>query len=262
MAKHSKMDINDIKKSLSTEIDLEIVEEMFNEFSKLKKAHFSKDKIKTGIFSGRFCEIVVAAIKNHYTKKKIDINKINFDVFCNDLINHPKPYAKDELLTLNIPLATKAIFSVRSKKRIAHIKSFDPNFFDIDYVYLSCKWILSQLILLFSRIDEKDLYNLIESIMEKEIPFIQEFEDGSFLVLIESIDFKDELILTLYKLSKRVSNEQLKSIIKLSYSSKITTYLSILEKKRFVHRNQEGSIITELGVSYVDGILMKRNTGS
>jgi hypothetical protein len=250
------MDIKNIKISLEKEIDQEIVDEIFDEFSKLKTAHFSKDKIKTGIFSGRFCEVIVAAIKNHYTKKKIDLNKINFDGFCNEIINYSKPDAKDELLSLNIPLVAKAVYSLRSKKKIAHIKSFDPNFFDIDYVYLSCKWILAQLILLFAKIDENDLYNIIESIMEKEIPFIQEFEDGSCLVLIENIDFKDELILTLYKISKRVSNEQLKSIIKSKYSSKVTTYLSLLEKKRFVHRNNEGNIITELGIRYVENNLM------
>jgi len=253
------MDIDSIKDHLSKDIDLEIVNEIFNEFSKLKTAHFSKDKIKTGIYSGRFCEVIVAAIKNHYTKKKIDLNKISFDVFCNEIINYSKPDAKDELLSLNIPLVAKAIYSIRSKKKIAHIKAFDPNFFDIDYVYLSCKWILSQLILLFAKIDEDDLYNIIESIMEKDIPFIQEFEDGSFLVLIENVDFKDELLLILYKFSKRVSNDQLKSQIKSKYSSKVTTYISLLEKKRFVHRNQEGSIITELGIKYVEDNLKRKH---
>lgn len=253
------MDLSRIKNDLATEISAEIVEELFNEFSKLKTAHFSKDKIKTCLFSGRFCEVVVAGIKNHYTKQIIDLNKIDFGKFYNEIINYPKPTAKDELFTLNIPLVANAIYSIRNKKKIAHIKSFDPNFFDIDYVYLSCKWILSQLILFFSKINENDLYNIIESLMEKEIPLIQEFEDGSFLVLIEEIDFKDELLLILYKLSKRVSNEQLKSLIKLEYTSKATTYLSLLEKKRLIHRNSNGSIITELGVKYVEQNLMRKN---
>ena len=200
MVKPSKMDIDIIKNQLSNDIDPAIVNEIFTEFSKLKAAHFSKDKVKTGIYSGRFCEVIVAAIKNHYTNKKIDLNQISFDVFCNEIINYSKLDAKDELLTLNVPLAAKSVYTVRSKKRIAHIKAFDPNLFDIDYVYLSCKWILSQLILLFAKIDEDDLYNMIEGIMEKDIPFIQEFEDGSFLVLIKDVDFKDELLLTLYTL--------------------------------------------------------------
>ncbi len=251
------MNLEDIKKELSKYFDPRIIDEIFKEFVDLKKAYLSKDRIKTGIFGGRFSELVVAAIKGHYEGKKIDLNKIDFDKFSNDLLNLSKKDAKDELLTLNLPLIAKSIYSIRSKRRIAHIKSFDANIFDIDYIFDSCKWIFAQLILVSSNSDEKELYQFIETLLEKELPLVQEFEDGSYLVLNDKLEFKDELLLILYKVSKRLSNDAIRRNLSVDYPSKVTTYLNLLKNRRLVHINEDGSMLTQAGIKYVEDNLIK-----
>lgn len=246
------MDINIIRSKLGEKIDDGLVIEIIKEFFELKKVFLTKDRTKVGIVSGRFCELIAAALYNYYNHQPVDINNIKFDYFVNNIQNITKRTAEDELLSLNIPLYLKSIYSLRSKRRIAHIKKFDPNIFDINLMHDSCTWIFCQLILLWVDNNEKELYEYLDSLIEKEIPIIQEFEDGSIIVLKKDIDFKDELLLILYKSSKRLTNKELKQIIKTQYSSKITTYLRLLNKDKLVHNNSNGSLITKLGIYYVE----------
>ena len=246
------MNEEQINKELAKRIDNELVVELFKEFKNLKTAYSNKDKVNVGLYGGRFSEICVACILNLYTQNKIDINKIQFDSFINTLINHPKKTPEDDILTLNIPYVLRSIYTLRNKKRIAHIKSFDPNYFDINYIHDAGVWVLSQLILTLIRVDEKKLFETINSMMEKKLPILQEFEDKSIMILDTKINFKDEILLALYRSPERIGNDDLKQVLNPKYTSKITTYLRLLYNQKLVHLNKQGSMITNLGIRYIE----------
>lgn len=252
------MNLEDIKKGLGKRIDSVLVDEIFKEYVELKKAFSKKDKVNIGIYGGRFSEICIAAIYNLYNQQEIDINKIHFNSLFEILSKIPKNLPEDEILTLNVPYVLKSVYALRNKKRIAHIKSFDPNYFDINYIHDACTWVLSQIILILSLIEEEKIFEIINSMMEKKIAVLQEFEDGSLMILDKNMLFKDEILITLYRHSRRINNEQLKNMLNPEYSSKITTYLRLLFKERLVHLNNEGSIITSLGTRYVEENLLNK----
>lgn len=242
----------EIKKELSKRIDDKLVDELLKEFKNLTEAFLKKNKVSVGLYAGRFSEISAACILNLYTQQTIDINKIHFDSFITQLINHPKKTPEDDILTLNIPLVLRSIYTLRNKKKIAHIKSFDPNYFDISYIYDSGVWVFSQIILTLCIVDEKKLFETINSMMEKKLSIVQEFEDKSIMIFENNISFNDEILITLYRSSIRLKNEELIKILRPEYSSKVTTYLKPLNKQKLVHINKDGTIITNLGIKYIE----------
>jgi hypothetical protein len=246
------MNEQQIIKELSKRMDYMLVEALFKEFRNLKKAFWNRDKVNVGIYGGRFSEICIACIFNLYTQQKIDMNKIYFDVSINAVINFPKNTPEDDVLTLNIPLALRSIYTLRNKKKIAHIKTFDPNYFDITYIHDTITWVLSQIVLTLILIDEKILYQTINSMMEKQLPVVQEFEDNSIMVLDKNATFNDEILIALYRSSVRLKNDELQKVLNPEYPSKITTYLKLLNKQKMVHINKDGSMITNLGLKYIE----------
>lgn len=246
------MNEQQIRKELSKRIDNQLVEELFKEFKNLKKAFWNKDKVNVGLYGGRFSEICIACIVNLYTQKAIDLNKINFDSYINSIINLPKQTAEDDILTLNLPLVLKSLYTLRNKKRIAHIKTFDPNYFDINYIHDAATWVLSQIIISLVILDEKEIYEAINSLIEKKLSIVQEFEDKSIMIFEKNVSFSDEILIALYRSSTRLKNDELIRILNPKYSSKVTTYLKLLNKQKLAHINRDGVIITNLGIKYIE----------
>lgn len=244
--------IDAISRQLSSKINHSIVVELLKEYKEVKRAWFLNDPEKTILHSGRFSEMVMAALKNIFNGIVIDLNSINFDSLYNEMKNIPKSTAEEELLYLAIPRVARSIYTIRNKKRVAHVKTFDPNTLDGFYVLNACDWILSSFLLLYHTSDVKEVGRIIMSIVEKKIPFIQEFEDGGIVVLKPQLNFKWQLLLVLYHHNRRVSNPELKNAIKPKYTQLLTTSLADLEKEKLIHRNKEGSIITKLGIQKVE----------
>lgn len=145
------------------------------------------DSEKTILHSGRFSEMVMAALKNIFDDTVIDLNNINFDSLYNEMKNIPKSTAEEELLYLAIPRVSRSIYTIRNKKRVAHVKAFDPNLLDSLYVLNACDWILSSFLLLYHTSDEKEVSRIINSLVERRIPFIQDFEDGGIGSIITKL---------------------------------------------------------------------------
>src|SRR4030042_6741579 len=118
---------------LSKVIDGELVQELLKEYDLAKRSHFLEDWEKTILHAGKFSEMSLAVVKNIVDSEVVDLNQIYFDKLFNDLTNRKKDTAEDDILMLAIPRAAMSIYSIRNKKRVAHIKSIDPDHLDSAY---------------------------------------------------------------------------------------------------------------------------------
>ena len=154
-----------------------------------------------------------------YKGSMVDVGKVGFgifvdcailnpktDVLINELVNSPKSTPEDTILTLAIPRAVRALHDIRNKKDVAHVKSIDPDSFDIHYCETSCDWILSQFVSLVFGSDSTESKKIIDSLCEKKIPWIQEFENGSTLLLLSDLNIKNQILLALYHHSPNTLN--------------------------------------------------------
>ena len=107
------------------------------EYNELKNSYYSEEKTKVGIHSGRFCELISSLLCLKELNQNDDLNKINFDQNIKNFKNSKKNSAKEEISRLMIPRVLRSIYTIRSKKKIAHIKTFDPMKVDLKFINIA-----------------------------------------------------------------------------------------------------------------------------
>jgi len=251
------MSTKDIIEEISKVADRQLTLELLREYDLAKRSHFLEDWEKAILHAGKFTELVLATIKSIVDKITIDINDIHFDKLCNDFMNRTKTCAKDETLMLAIPTVAKSVYTIRSKRRVAHIKAIDPTFLDSQYCISACDWILSEVLTLFATSRLAKDSSLVYSVMEKQVPFVEQFEDGSLVILKDGLSFKEQLAVALYKLGRRVTKKELVCTLK-TYAQLLNAALKSLEEGRFIHVNEGGATLTKKGLKFVEDELLKR----
>ena len=246
---------------LANKIDPSLLRELLSEYREAKEGNWLQDWEKSILHAARFSELVMAAIINITEHRVLDINKLAFNSLQNLILNKPKKSPEEEILTLVIPKVAASVYSIRNKKRVAHVKAIDPDFLDSLYCMSACDWILSQLVMLVHSSNPAEAKMLIDSIVEKRLPFIEEFEDGSVMVLREDLKFADSVLGVLYHFyPARLTNGELERHVKPRYSQLLTTTLANLEKKKTIHRNLEGSKLTKVGIRHVERAVSSQST--
>lgn len=240
------------KKFVALGIDEGITYRLIEEYKEVKKSAFFNDYEEVIKHAGKFSEAILALIENKISGKNVNLDKVNFDELYKKIVNYPKSDAKDEVLTLAMPRVARSVYTLRSKKDVVHIKTVDPDFIDSVYCVTACDWMLSELAFLLLKANEKEVYEMVNSVLKKKIPLIEEFEDGTIVILKTNLSRSDEILLALYhNYPRRASNLDLASILKIPRQI-IYTYLQRLEEQRLIHRTESGSKLTQLGIKYVE----------
>ena len=240
------------KEMVNLGINEKIVNYLIEEYKEMKKAQFLNDYEKVISHAAKFSEIILALIENKVSRHPVNLYKIRFSNLFEKIRQYPKSNAEDEILTLAIPTVAKSVYTLRNKKNVAHVKTIDPDFVDSIYCVTACDWILSELVLLFLKKDEKESYELICSMLEKKIPLIEEFENGTIVILRKDLSKSSEILLALYHhYPKRISNSDLKKMLRIP-SKSLYVYLKRLEEQKLIHRTENGSKLTLLGVKYIE----------
>lgn len=241
---------------VSNGIDKSIVDKLIEEYGTLKQEHLIGDNEKVVLHAAKFSDIALALVKNKETGNIVDINNIHFDNLYNEIVNYPKVTPEQDILTLAIPRVAVSIQTLRNKKNVAHIKTIDPCFLDSYYCVSSCDWILSELAMLLYTSDPKEAKELIDSFVKKKVPLVEEFEEQSIVILKKDMPLFDKTLLTLYHFyPQRLSNAFLNKPLK---STNLYGTLQRLDDERLIHRNDEGSKLTQLGINYVENRLIKQ----
>ena len=245
------------KELIAQGIDKTIVDKLVEEYRVVKRENLLGDHEKAILHSAKVSDLILALVKNKVSGKVVDVNEIHFNRLFEEITKYPKSSAEEVILTLAIPRVAESIYTIRSKKDVAHVKTIDPNFIDSSYCVSACDWMLSELVLLFFKADPEEANELINSMLKKKVPTVEEFENGSIVILRKDLSMAHEILLTLYHYyPRRLSNEDL---IKLLKSKKIYYLLNRLENERLIHKTKDGSKLTKLGITHVENeILMKK----
>ena len=246
------------KKLISLGIDEKITNRLIDEYKEVKKAQFFNDCEKVIFHAAKLSEVILALIENKISGQIVNLDKIHFGRFYEKIRNYPKSNAEDEILTLAIPDVAKSVYTIRSKKDVAHVKTVDPNFIDSVYCTTACDWMISELALLFLKVDEKEAYELINSVLRKKVPLVEEFEDKTVVILKKNLSRSDEILLALYHYyPQRISSVDLETVLKLPKKS-IYGYLKRLEDQRLIHKTKKGCKLTQLGIKYIEERILSK----
>jgi hypothetical protein len=241
---------------LSKRFPSSAVELVVKEYISLKQYYHTQKWSEVIIHSAIMCEAVMGLIAESILKISVDYNKINFNDLYQQLVKASKNTPVDEILLLAVPNVAKSIYTIRNKKHVAHLKLIDPNYVDAYYCSVAADWILSQLLSVAGeQQEEKKVTTIIQSILEREVPLIEEFEDGSVAIL-GSINLADAILLLLYKkYPERLTSSELANVLRLKKQTrKIAKILYYLDREKgLVHRDKKGGVIlTKKGLRYVE----------
>jgi hypothetical protein len=249
---------NLIKQFVSQNLDERLVDELIREYKEVRKQDFLGNVEETIIHSGRFSELILAFIRNYVSTKVVNIDEIHFDEILNEIYNYPKKTAEDRILTLAIPRVATSVYTIRSKKDVVHVKKIDPDFFDSSYCVAACGWMLSQLVLLFYTSNSKEANDLIDSLLEKKIPFVEEFEDGSARLLEQGMPLVDRILLVLYNFYPNRKTYDFVAGAIMSSPQYVKDQMIKLEKALLTHTNSDGAKLTKLGIEKVEKEILSK----
>jgi hypothetical protein len=248
----------EIEAILVKHVDSGLITELLKEYVEMRKAHFSGDWPGVLNHSGMFCQAGIAVLNQVSTKQIVDVNQVRFDELYKQLAGLKKDTPELEFTTQIMPDVMRSVQGVRSKKRVTHIKAFNPDQLDAEYALRACSWCLSMLLLVLDKTqDPKEVGTLVEGIMEKQVPLIEEFEDGG-IVVFEKLPFKHELLLALYKKVSRLPTSELARVLR-TYPQNVNTALIGLAEEKLVHRNNDGTKITTKGIVFAESLIKRFN---
>ena len=234
-------------------IDKTIVERLIEEYKEINKQNLVGDVEKAVLHSGKFSELALALVKSCFTNTPIDLNKIYFGSLLKEISTYSRANPQEDILALAIPKVAESIYTIRNKKDVAHVKTLDPDVFDISYCVSACSWILAQLISIFYTKDINEANRIIISVSEKKIPLIEEFEDKTILVLRKDMPLTHEILTVLYHYyPARLSDVQLSGILRYYNLSYLRGRLTRLASERLVHMIGRNSKLTKLGIDFVE----------
>jgi NAD-dependent DNA ligase len=248
------------KELIAKGIDKTIVDKLFKEYGIVKKENLLSDDEKVILHSAKVSDLILALIKNNVSGTVVDVDKIHFNKLFEEIMKYSKSSAEEVLLTLAIPRVAESIYTIRSKKNVAHVKTINPSFIDSSYCVSACDWMLSELVLLFFKADPNEASELIDSMLKKKVPTVEEFEDGSIVILRSDLSVSQEIMLTLYyHYPKRLTSTELSKSVKGGYGY-INKLLSNLENQRCVHKLHGGYKLTKLGIKHVEDEILPKKT--
>lgn len=236
--------------------DSSIVNKLIEEYRIVKKEHLLGDEEKAILHSAKVSDLTLALIKQKVLSRVENVNEIQFRNLFNELIHCPKRTPEETILTLAIPRVAQSIVTIRSKTDVAHVKTIDPQAVDAYYCVCACDWMISQIVILFFSSEPNEASELIKSMLTKKVPLVEEFEDGTIVILKKDLPIKNEILIALYNAyPKRITLEELKNLTK----SNIYTQVHRLEKSKLIHKIKTGCKLTRLGLKYVEDEIFSEN---
>ncbi|WP_456397555.1 hypothetical protein [Desulfurobacterium sp.] len=244
--------MEDIAKILSKSINASLLNKQLEIYRKIKESFWLGKDEECMEKVGKFVEITIRTLEyitsGRYTSIESDL-KVSETL--KKFENLPKQDFPESIRIL-IPRVLYSLYTFRSKRGGAHIKEVNPNHIDATYVVSACDWIMAELIRLYHTNEEKEIQKIINSIVDRNVPILEEF-GGDLKILDPSFSVPDKILIILYKKHPYpVSTDDLKRWIKTKSPTHINTALRRLDDNGLVYRKNKENIITKQGIAYVE----------
>jgi len=243
---------------LSKEIPEELTFKLGDVYKKIKENSWLGKDEECMEKVGKFVEITIRVLE-YITFQ--DYTPFDHELKVSETLRRFESLPKQnfpESIRIMIPRVLHSLYTFRSKRGGAHIKEINPNHIDATYVISACDWVMAELIRLYHINGEKEIEKIINSIVDRRVPILEEFGED-LKILDPSLSVPDKILIILYKKHPNsVSTDELKKWIKTRTSTHINTALRRLDDKGFVYRKNKENIITTKGIAYVEDKFKER----
>lgn len=206
--------------------------------------------------AGHFVEAVRRFLELKLFGKYTPFNE-RLSNFSNAILTAYENTKGDDSYRILIPRTLYSIYTIRNKRGAGHITGVSPNEMDATCILYSVKWVLSELVRLNSTLSPDETYDLISSIVERQIDLIWK-QDEVVRILDIRIPKKLQVLVLLYDENTR-SEEELRNIIEYSNPTNFCKLLKKFHKERFLEYDAKRKIctITDKGLREAEKVIIK-----
>lgn len=158
-----------------------------------------------------------------------------------------RPLNLPQDLKIVLTRVARGMYSLRSKRGIAHKSAIDPNIYDLRYLYSAAQWVLCEITRHALSADMDTAGRLVEFIQVPASSFVEDFGDKR-LVLRTGTAVEELLILLLHYYPMPILSSQLHKDMNRCASSTVSNASTALYRQRFIEGNKKtGYKLTTLG---------------
>lgn len=214
-----------------------------------------------GLKAGKMCEIVYTILAGHTAGSyaAAPSKPSNMVAACQALEQAGASFSRS--VRIQIPRLLIAIYELRNNRAIGHVGGeVDPNHMDAELFLRAAKWLMSELVRVFSGLSVKQSTDLVETVTERSIPVV--WESGNIKrILKPSLPVKDQVLALAYSSPDAQTAKDLARWIGYGNLSRFrSSILPPLHKEALIHFDQPSDKVTLLppGIRYVEtsGILI------
>lgn len=243
--------LEEIKAELTMHIPDTVVNAILGYHSSLKNCLRLQDWEKCLLHGGKFAEEVMKAI--HFIRTGNVVEHVSIDSEIRELTGQTQ---LPESVRIMIPRAVRVLYDHRSKRGGAH-GSFDPNAMDCAVVVSLCDWVLGELVRVYCIRDPELAMKFVTAISAKSVPLVERVGE-EYIVLKEGASARNEIGLILHsRYPERTTIEQLTRWVAGHSTQNVRSSLNYMRKKKMVHRDSAGFVLTSLGIKTVEEEISK-----
>jgi hypothetical protein len=168
-----------------------------------------------------------------------------------------RPINLPQDLKIVLTRVARGMYSLRSKRGIAHKSAIDPNIYDLRYLYAAAQWVLCEITRHALSADMDTAGKLVEFIQVPASSLVEDFGDRR-LVLRAGTAEEEILILLLHYYPMPILASQLHKDMNRRASSTVSNASTALYRRRFIEGNkQTGYKLTTLGYQHAVELVKK-----
>lgn len=243
-----------IQAQLSAFIPAKLVDELLEAHAEAKRNFYLGGLRLSAVEGGRFCEAAFRIVEQVATRQHTPLGvQLATEKLTERLANLPKG-SVPESVRLHIPRALRVVYDIRNKRDAAHLADgIDPNLQDATLVISVLDWVLAELIRLFHNLTPDEAALIVDLIVARSAPAIQDFE-GFLKVLRPELSAGHYVLLLLYQRGIRGADfEELSQWVRANMRQNLRRTLARLaDDLAFIHVSEPRYFITRRGEQEVE----------
>ena len=227
-----------------------LVAEVLDSFEDAKRRFHLGDYRPQAVDGGRFSEGVGRIVELSTTGNFTPLGSNTFKMETAIRVAENATSSSDTM-RFHIPRTLRLIYDIRNRRNTAHLRdNIDPNLQDATLIVSTMSWVLAELVREFHSVSAAEAQELIEAIVTREVPMIQEL--SGFPRLLRTVPAGDHCLVLLYWSGRKVARSELNGWLPIKMRKNLTRTLSRLDERHLVHVDGEYVEITYLGQGFVE----------
>lgn len=228
---------------------------LITEFDILLSEYRAGDWEKVGLKAGKLCEIIYSILQGYTsgTYPAAPSKPSNMVDACKALEGSGASFSRS--IRIQIPRVLIATYELRNNRAIGHVGGeVNPNHMDAELFLRTSKWMISELVRVFSNLNIADAGALIESVTEKLIPVVWE-NAGRKMVLNAGLSARNKVLVLAYASPRGATAREICSWVGYSNLSRFrSSVLKALDSDALIDFNYANDtvMITPAGTRYVE----------